>query len=156
MMRFDFAVPKSIQSGASDLPHLQWGSGRQFTPRHASPVRSGKLSTRPEDRMAEFPHERRTKCHGNQTEISSRLSSASSSAWGECPFGPHPPCESASPFPDFAPPGHVQITACGAKTIGYPCLPGWRARANLLVCRWPVQHTGTADDLLLGVGPYRP
>jgi len=68
--------------------------------------------------------------------------------------GPHPPCESASPFPDFAPPGHVPNYRVWSKNEWVlPACTGWNARAGMLVAiAGQFRYTGTADDLLLEVG----
>ena len=68
--------------------------------------------------------------------------------------GPHPPFESASPFPDFAPPGHVpNYRVWSNNEWVLPACTGWSARAGVLVAvAGQFRYTGTADDLLLGVG----
>ena len=85
----------------------------------------------------------------------SRLSSASSFRFGaNAQPGPHPPCESASPFPDFAPPGHVPNYRVWSKNEWVlPACTGWSARAGMLVAiAGQFRYTRTADDLLLEVG----
>src|SRR5262245_6859299 len=68
--------------------------------------------------------------------------------------GPHPPCESASPFPDFAPPGQVPNYRVWIKNQWVlPACTGWTARTGRLVAiAGQFRYTGTADDLLLEVG----
>ena len=68
--------------------------------------------------------------------------------------GPHPPCERASPFPDFAPPGQVPNYRVWIKNQWVlPACTGWTARTGMLVAiAGQFRYTGTADDLLLEVG----
>ena len=68
---------------------------------------------------------------------------------------PHPPCETSSPFPEFAPPGHMpNYRVWNSNEWIPPSCVGWRAQPSgvLVAIAGTFRFGGSKDDLLLRVG----
>ena len=70
-------------------------------------------------------------------------------------LGPHPPCASSSPFPEFALPGHTpNYRVWSSNNWILPSCVGWRAQPSgvLVAIAGKFRFGGSKDDLLLRVG----